>query len=103
MKKITFSLIVLGLFFALSGYAQEEFFGNNAGLSASYSRNFNFAGIENYYQMGDGQLSLHLKKGFIFSGEYFQTSNFDFYGGTIGYLTNSKDNKMLFIVFLNLS
>lgn len=90
MNKIKLLLLTFCTLCTLSGYAQEEFFGHNTGLSASYSKDFNFAGIENSNEIGDGQLSLHLKSGLILSGDYFKISNSDFYGATIGYLINNK-------------
>ena len=59
MKKVKIMLLALGVFCTLSSYAQEEFFGNNTGLSFSGSTNF----TDTY---GAG-LSLYTKKGWILS------------------------------------
>ncbi|MEI6754671.1 MAG: hypothetical protein WCK78_16070 [Paludibacter sp.] len=91
MKKLKAGLIVFGIFFTFSGYAQEEFFEKNTGLSASYS----FEKTGNSDDIGDSQLSLHFKNGLILAGDYFKISNSDFYGGSIGYLINNNDNNKL--------
>src|ERR1035437_5941849 len=92
-KKIL--LLTLAALCTLSGYSQEEFFGNKTGVSTSYSKDFNFAGIENDNEIGEYQLSLHLKSGLILTGDYFKISNSDFYGATIAYLVNNNDNGKL--------
>jgi len=99
MKKFKFILLALGLFCILSSYGQEEFFGNKTGLSVSGSSNFS---TEN-----SGGLSLHLKNGLIFSGEFILSNEGDNIPTTetVGYLfdfnKNSEKNKINGIVSLS--
>ncbi len=89
MKKLKFALIVLVLLTTLSGYSQEEFFGNINGLTLSGSLNFNNS-IQT--ETKTGGLSLYLKNGLIFSGSYSKIDNNEFVQANFGYLFNNSKN-----------
>jgi len=99
MKKIKIIFIALGILSTLSGYAQEEFFGNKTGLSLS--------GSSDFLVNSSGGLSLHLKNGFIFSGTFL----FSYEGSqiptlaTIGYFfdLNKKSEKDKLNAIISLS
>ena len=87
MKKNKFGLIILGIFCTLSGYAQEEFFGNKNGLTLSGSFN-----LDNSVQteIKTGGLSLYLKNGIIFSGSYSKMYNTVYSQVSLNYLFNNS-------------
>jgi hypothetical protein len=97
MKKIKLVLFVLGMLCTLSSYAQEEFFGNNTGLSVS--------GTTDFSHIYGGGLSLHLKKGLIFSYSSVNGSGYIPTIVTIGYLfdLNKKSEKDKLNAFVSLS
>lgn len=92
MKKIKILLVTLSAFCTFSVSAQEEFFGNKTGISASYSL---ATSINNSTTIGDGQLSLHLKNGLILAGDYSKIYGNNLYGASIGYLINNNNNDKL--------
>lgn len=78
MKKIKFTLFVVGLFCITSVYSQEEFFKNNTGVTVSESTN-----LSTIYSSG---VSLHLKDGLIFSGSFLFSNYSTPTMATVGYL-----------------
>lgn len=63
MKKLKLGLILVGILCTFYGYAQEEFFGKNAGLNLSY-------GTSNIKENYTGGLSFYTQKSWIFSLAY---------------------------------
>lgn len=97
MKKFKFGLIVFGIFYTLSGYAQEEFFGEKTGLSVS--------GTTDFTGIFGGGMSLHLKNGLIFSYSSINASRYIPIMVTAGYLfdLNKKSEKDKLNAFISLS
>ena len=93
MKKIRFTLLVLGILSAFAVYSQEEFFGKQDGLTFSGTAGINpKMDIKNI----SGGVSLYLKKGLVISGSYSKISNNELVQANVGYLfDNSKYNNGL--------
>jgi hypothetical protein len=98
MNKNKFILLVIGMLCMLSSYAQEEFFGNNSGLSIS-------GATSDFSKIYGGGLSLHLKNGLVFS--YSSVFSLDYIPTivSVGYLIdlNKHSTESKLNAFISLS
>jgi len=85
MIKIRFIVFLVIIFCTLPCFSQEEFFGNNAGLSVSGTTDFS-----NIY---GGGLSIYLKNGIIFTGSSANIYNINLKSLGIGYIISNKNNE----------
>jgi len=85
MIKIRFIVVVVVIFCTLPCFSQEEFFGNNTGLSVSGTTDFS-----NIY---GGGLSLYLKNGLFFSGSSANVYNINLKSLGIGYIISNRNNE----------
>jgi hypothetical protein len=84
MNKIKLQLLIWSILIAISSNAQEEFYGNNQGVSL-----YGGTCINDYFT---GGLSIYFNSGIILSESYQEISGHPYRGLGISYLFNNNNN-----------